>query len=110
MRMPFRQITDADCNASPSEVLTDQDIFDKVKITDPYSKSDSDDEPHKLIYQLFLSSSLLLTLLLIFRTRQTNDRSRNQQVFQHSEILFQSTQNSRKQKNINDLFQKKKNK
>ena len=47
MRLTIRQIIDADCDASPSEVLTHQEIFDTVKITDLNSESDSDYEPPK---------------------------------------------------------------
>ena len=48
MRLTVRQFIDADCDDNPSEVLTDQEILDTVKITDPNSESDSDDEPPKL--------------------------------------------------------------
>ena len=40
------------------------------------------------IYQQFLRPRLLLTLLSIFWTPKTNDRSQNQQFFRHSEILI----------------------
>lgn len=34
--------TDAHCDASPSEALTDQDILDRVETTDPNSETDAD--------------------------------------------------------------------
>ena len=46
MRLTVRQFSDTGCHASPSEVLTDQEILDTVNIT--ASKLDSDDQTPKL--------------------------------------------------------------
>ena len=53
MRLTFRQNTDAVCDSSQSEILTDQELFDKVKITDPNSELDSDDESPSLYTSYF---------------------------------------------------------
>ena len=102
--MTIRQFIDTDRDANPSEVLTDQDILDTVKITDPNSESDSDDKPPKFHIPTIseAQSSIDTVIRFLEHEKQTTDLEINMslciQIF-----LFQLAQNSRKQKTINDL-------
>ena len=92
MRLTVRQFIDPDCDASSREVLTNQEILDTVKITNPNSESNSVDElPYLASYtNNFWGPDCEWHCYQFFRTQKTNDRSQNQQFFRHSEILISS--------------------
>ena len=108
MRLTVRQFIEADCDANPSEVLTDQEILDTVKITDPNSESDSDDEPPKLHIPTISEAQCAINAVIRFleHEKQTSDIEINKSL-DIQNFLFQLAQNSRKQKTINDFFKKK---